>query len=72
MRVRLCARVQRAVCLCMDVFNYSRIVNKQEFDQLGTFILLVPTRSNAISKGFRVKVIISVRVRNTLRFRVMS
>ena len=31
---------------------------------VGTSGLLVPTRSNAISKGFRVKVIIRVRVRN--------
>jgi hypothetical protein len=83
--VCVCVRVRREsclfVCVCVDVFNYSfvdvfnysRIVNKQVFDQLGTFILLVPIRSNAISKGFRVKVRISgLRVRIMLRFRVMS
>ena len=35
-------------------------------------ILLVPTRSNAISRVFRVKVRVSVKVRITLRVRVRS
>jgi hypothetical protein len=47
--------------VCVDVLS-----KQQQFGD----ILLVPSRSNAICRGFRAKVRISVRVR--MRFRVRS
>ena len=59
------------VCLCTHTRSLHKNSKQTKIRPTGD-ILLVPTRSNAISREFRVKVRISVRVRIMLWVRVRS